>query len=78
VIWEPVLSAMPRVEKVLADQGDRGKRPQQIGQFYQVDFELTTKLGVGFAVEPKRWIVERTLAWLDNARRLDRDGRTIT
>jgi hypothetical protein len=36
---------MPRVEKVLADQGDRGKRPQQIGQFYQVDFELTTKLG---------------------------------
>jgi putative transposase len=27
----------------------------------------------GFAVIPKRWVVERTFAWLDNARRLSKD-----
>jgi len=34
---------------------------------------LTEKLGQGFVVEPWRWVVERTFAWLENARRLCRD-----
>jgi putative transposase len=73
LILIPVLENLPRVEKVLADQGYRGQKPQQIGQCYQVSFELTKKLGEGFQVESKRWSVERTLAWLDNTRRLTRD-----
>ena len=32
-----------------------------------------SKNGFGFTVEAKRWIVERTWAWLDNARSLTRD-----
>ena len=44
-----------------------------MSQSYDAEFELTKKLGEGFQVEPKRWIVERTLAWLDNTRRLGRD-----
>lgn len=73
IIVIPVLENYPRVEKILADQGYRGKRPQQIEQGYDINFELTKKLGEGFQVEPKRWIVERTFAWLENARRLCRD-----
>ena len=30
----------------------------------------------GFAVQPKRWIIERTLGWLMQARRLARDYET--
>ena len=29
--------------------------------------------GKGFQVQPKRWIVERTWAWLENARALNQD-----
>jgi len=34
---------------------------------------------VGFQVIPKRWVVERTFAWLFNSRRLAKDfEKTIT
>jgi len=31
----------------------------------------------GFQVAPKRWIVERTWTWLENARILDRDDERL-
>lgn len=32
----------------------------------------------GFKVQPKRWVVERTLAWLGNYRRLSKDYERLT
>ena len=65
---------------MLADQGDRGALGGLIQTFFsyhqrQVEVEISQRPTEvkGFIVEPKRWIGERTLTWLDNARILTRD-----
>ena len=32
----------------------------------------------GFAVLPRRWVVERTFSWLNNCRRLSKDYEALT
>lgn len=51
-----------------------------LGHFFaeqgrQVEMEISQRPNdvKGFQVEPKRWIVERTWIWLENARILARD-----
>jgi transposase len=48
--------------------------PQAFGE-RQVELEISQRPeeSKGFQVEPKRWIVERTWTWLENARILTRD-----
>ncbi|NJP12097.1 MAG: transposase [Leptolyngbyaceae cyanobacterium RU_5_1] len=65
---------------LLADQGYRGELGALIEHFFgqqqrQVELELSQRPteAKGFQVEPKRWIVERTWTWLENARILTRD-----
>jgi putative transposase len=40
---------------------------------FGVVVEITQQLGTGFKVIPKRWIVERTFAWMGRSRRLSKD-----
>ena len=69
----PALECNARLVKILADQSDRGAIAVLLQQAFGAKLELTQKLGQGFMVEPWRWVVERTFAWLENARRLCRD-----
>ena len=69
----PALENNARLVKILADQSYRGAISVLLQQAFGATLELTTKLGQGFMVEPWRWVVERTFAWLENARRLCRD-----
>ena len=39
----------------------------------QLDVVLKPADQVGFAVIPKRWVVERTIAWLNRNRRLSKE-----
>lgn len=73
VVLVPALENNPRLVKILADQGYRGAIAVVLQMAYDCTLELTEKLGQGFVVEPWRWVVERTFAWLENARRLCRD-----
>jgi putative transposase len=74
---EPVLDSLGRVEKVLADQGYRGELGELLAKVHHCVLEITQKLGEGFVVAPWRWVVERSLSWLDKARRLCRDYEVL-
>lgn len=68
-----ILESNERMTKVLADQGYQGDLEEDVEAVYEVIFEVVTHEGKGFSVQAKRWIVERTWAWLDNNRALTRD-----
>jgi len=82
LVW--VLGQFERIVKVLADQGYCGSLGALIHRFFatpsrSVEVELSQRSTEtkGFQVEPKRWIVERTWTWLENARALTRDYETL-
>lgn len=69
-----------RLKKIIADGGYRGELLNWVSDELHCVLEIVLKLGdqQGFQVLPKRWIIERTNAWITRHRRLARDyERTI-
>jgi len=65
-------------QKIFADQGYKGTDFQSEIRDYGVELETVKKReNKSFAVEAKRWIVERTFAWLGKCRRLSKDYELI-
>ncbi len=66
---------LPRLEKIFADGGYRGDLVEWVQHNLHVVLEIVLKLAdqKGFQVLPKRWIIERTFAWITRNRRLARD-----
>jgi putative transposase len=66
---------LTRLEKIFADGGYRGELVDWVQQNLHAVLEIVLKLGdqKGFQVLPKRWVVERTFAWITRNRRLARD-----
>ncbi|MCI1682733.1 MAG: IS5 family transposase [Bacteroides sp.] len=66
----------PRLVKILADGGYRDSLADWLMEKYGWDLEVVLKpdqCPSKFQVLPKRWIVERSFAWLENYRRLTID-----
>lgn len=73
-----VLEQYGRVSKILADKSYRGDLVTDLAAVYGVVMELAERVSAKtFEAEPLRWIVERTWAWLDNARSLTRDDERL-
>lgn len=73
----PAISAYlcyPTIEKYCGDKGYRKTFVIQLKSILGLDTDISEKIvPQGFAVIPKRWVVERTFAWLNNYRRLSKD-----
>ena len=70
----------PFLLKLYADAGYQGPKFQQgMKQVCrQVNVEIVRRCDVGrFVVLPKRWVVERTIAWLNRCRRLSKDWECL-
>lgn len=66
----------PFIERIYADGGYQGpkaaKAAARTGQ-WKIEVVERPATAVGFEVLPKRWIVERTFAWISRFRRMARD-----
>jgi putative transposase len=65
----------PRLRKVWADQGYRETMVEWFRRVLKVLVEVVQRPAGqrGFVVQPKRWIVERTLGWFNRYRVLSKD-----
>ena len=68
-----VADRYPSIQAFAADQGYRGTTVTFVEEWLNRRVDISTKAASGFLVQPKRWVVERTLAWLGNWRRLAKD-----
>ena len=66
-----------RLRKIWADKGYSGPSLKFITEItkatHKIDLEIKEREGKGFSVVRKRWVVERTFAWLINFRRNAKD-----
>jgi putative transposase len=68
---------VPRLTKLWADAAYRGKELadwcRQQGNGWELEIVEREAGSRGFSVQPRRWVVERSFAWLCRSRRLAKD-----
>jgi putative transposase len=68
---------VPRLKKIWADAAYRGKELadwcHEQGGGWELEIVKREPGSRGFRVQPRRWVVERSLAWLSRNRRLAKD-----
>jgi putative transposase len=63
-----------RIQVVFADGAYNGRLLDWVRQMFQWTMIIVSRRHAGrFEVLPWRWLIERTFAWLGNARRLSKD-----
>lgn len=68
-----------RIKIIFADAGYSGRLVERIKKIFSIKVQIVKKNATEkFAVLPKRWIVERTFAWLDTNRRNSKDYERLT
>ena len=63
----------PSIQRFCADAGYRKTFEQDISSELGLGVDISVRIKPQWEVLPKRWIVERSLAWLNNSRRLSKD-----
>ena len=63
----------PSIQRFCADAGYRKTFEQDVSQELNLGVDIVARTQSGWQVLPKRWIVERSLTWINNSRRLSKD-----
>lgn len=79
VLEKIVKGGITRLEKILADQGYTGEKMKKfVADTCGLIFEVVKRTSSAFEVEPLRWVVERTFAWIGKYRRMSKDYEYLT
>ena len=75
-------TGVKRLRKLWVDGGYAGQAlkawVRSLKKTHKIDLEVVEREGKGFHLVKRRWVVERTFAWLLNYRRLSKDYEVLT
>lgn len=77
-VFDAVKKKHPSIQAFSGDAGYRGTAVNHVDNEMQLKLYISERIADKFAILPKRWIVERTFAWLGNFRRLAKDFEILT
>ena len=82
LVLSTLFGMYPFLLKLFADGGYQGSQFESAAAnvMPQLSIEIVKRSdqAKGFVVLPRRWVVERTLAWLNRCRRLAKDFENLT
>jgi len=81
-VLETLFGQFPFLKKLYADGGYQGpifkQGQKKILPYMETEIVKRSDTAVGFEIIPRRWVVERTFAWLGRCRRLAKDFENRT
>lgn len=63
----------PTIKRFCGNGGYRKTFENEVFEELGLGVDILQRIDPGFAVIPKRWVVERTFGWLGHSRRLSKD-----
>ena len=80
LVLEKIKGRFSRLQLIWADAAYGGQLVNWVKEQLRIVLESTKRRddAVGFEVIPRRWVVERTLAWISRCRRLSKDYEALT
>ena len=82
MLLSALAARFPLLAKLFADGAYQGplfhKAVTKVRPQLKTEIVKRSDLAPGFVILPKRWIVERTIAWLNRCRRLSKDFENRT
>ena len=80
IVLRKALGRFPRLRKIWADRGHKAHFVEWARgvRDWLIEIVARPKEAKGFQVLPRRWVVERTFAWLGRCRRLSKDYEALT
>ena len=77
-LFERVKEKIPSLKGFSAEAGYRGTSVEQVQKKMGLKIEISKRIEDKWSILAKRWIVERTFAWINNFRRMAKDFEILT
>ena len=81
LVFKTLFGMFPFLQKLFADGGYQGPQfraaLEKVAPQINIEIVKRSDQAKGFELVPRRWIVERTIAWLNRCRRLAKDWENL-